>query len=119
VTATARRNAEHVAAGTLDVVTATLAAADLGGRRYDRVFAVNVAHLWREPEVALLRVRALLAPGGRLFACGVGSPGWSDAAAARADGERVAATLRQHGLHVDEVRVREDGVPSFCVVAQP
>ena len=101
---TERRNAEHVAAGVLDVVTATLAAADLGDRRYDVVFAVNVAHLWRDPEVALLprpgaaragrpavRVRRRQpGVGRRRGRAGGGGGGGGDAARARPRGRRGA-----------------------------
>lgn len=62
-----RRNAGHVAAGTVAFHRTDLAALALDGARFDTVFAVNVNLFWvadARAELALLR--DALAPGGRL-----------------------------------------------------
>jgi protein-L-isoaspartate O-methyltransferase len=68
-----RRNADRIRTGRATVVTAAfsaddLAAAGLGGRRYDKIFAINVNLFWTGPardELAL--AKDLLAPGGALY----------------------------------------------------
>ncbi|ADB50406.1 class I SAM-dependent methyltransferase [Conexibacter woesei] len=62
-----RRNAGHVAAGTVDFRRSDLAALALDGARFDTVFAVNVNLFWvgdASAELGLLR--DALVPGGRL-----------------------------------------------------
>ena len=78
----ARRNAEHVASGRAVLRAAaleSLEAADLlqGGRRFDKVFAMNVNLFWvRSPARELELVRAVLAPEGTLYLFyGYGTPG--------------------------------------------
>ena len=48
-----RRNREHVDAGRAVLETIALEDADLGDRRFDKVFAFNVAPFWQQPEAAL------------------------------------------------------------------
>ena len=67
VDAAARRNARHIAAGTAEFLVATLEDADLGGRRFDRIFAVRVGLFHREPARARALAERWLAPGGRLL----------------------------------------------------
>jgi ubiquinone/menaquinone biosynthesis C-methylase UbiE len=64
-TATAR-NAAHVERGTAEFLVAALEDADLGDRRYDRIFAVRVGLFHREPTRARALAERWLAPGGRL-----------------------------------------------------
>jgi len=65
IAAAERRNAEHVAAGAAVLVPAAFADADLGGRRFDKVFAIHVGVFERgQPGLELHRVRELLADGG-------------------------------------------------------
>nr|WP_277611371.1 class I SAM-dependent methyltransferase [Streptomyces scabichelini] len=67
-----RRNADHVHAGRVTIVTAAfsvgeLADSGIGGRRFDKIFAINVNLFWTGPardELAL--AKNLLAPGGTL-----------------------------------------------------
>jgi SAM-dependent methyltransferase len=62
-----RRNREHVEAGRAVLEAVALEHADLGDRRFDKVFAFNVAAFWQQPEAALGAVREHLArDGGRL-----------------------------------------------------
>jgi SAM-dependent methyltransferase len=69
----AKRNQDHLGAGRAVLLTAALedvAPADVlqGGRRFDKVFAMNVNLFWvRSPARELAIVRDLLAPGGALY----------------------------------------------------
>ena len=77
-----RRNREHVDAGTAVLEAIALEDADLGDRRFDKVFAFNVAPLWQQPEAALGAVREHLARDGAVYifwdAChSAGEPGIS------------------------------------------
>jgi ubiquinone/menaquinone biosynthesis C-methylase UbiE len=67
IDAAARRNARYVAAGTAEFLVATLEDADLGDRRFDRIFAVRVGLFHREPARARALAERWLAPGGRLL----------------------------------------------------
>src|SRR5918912_3059223 len=53
-----RRNREHVDAGRAVLEAVALDDADLGDRRFDKVFAFNVAPFWQQPETAFGAVRA-------------------------------------------------------------
>src|SRR5204863_1922427 len=52
-----RRNREHVDAGRAVLAAIALEDADLDDRRFDKVFAFNVAPFWVESEAALGAVR--------------------------------------------------------------
>ena len=67
VEAAAQRNAEHVAAGRLEVVVGALESLDLGDRRFDVIFAVRVGLFHREPERAQALAERWLATGGRVL----------------------------------------------------
>src|SRR4051794_15036222 len=62
-----RRNREHVDAGRAVLEAIALEDADLGDRRFDKVFAFNVAPFWQKPEAALGAVREHLARDGAVF----------------------------------------------------
>lgn len=68
VAAATRRNAGHVRSGTAEFLVGALEDADLGERRFDRIFAVRVGLFHREPERARGLAERWLAPGGRLDA---------------------------------------------------
>ena len=112
------RNAPHVASGRARFEVARFEETDLGGERFDKLFAVHVALFWREPVVALGAVRDVLAPGGTL-ALFSQAPGW-DAAAARAFTETLGGVLGEHGFEVERAVVGEPApVPSAGVIARP
>ena len=67
IQAAARRNMVYVEAGKAEFLVATLEDLDLGDRRFDKIFAVRVDLLHREPERARGLVERWLAPGGALF----------------------------------------------------
>src|SRR3954454_19064302 len=52
-----RRNREQVDAGRAKLEAVALAEVDLGERRFDKVFAFNVAPFWLQPKAALGAVR--------------------------------------------------------------
>jgi SAM-dependent methyltransferase len=84
----ARRAREHVEAGAAELVTGAAEATDLGARRFDLVFGVNVAALWR----------------GR--------------AAARAFAGEVTAALVARELVVDGVRISDGTPAAVAVRAR-
>ena len=65
---TRRRNGEHLATGRLTLETVDLRNFEPRGRRFDKVFAVNVNLFWTTRATEeLARVRKAFAPGGTLF----------------------------------------------------
>ena len=62
-----RRNRAHVDAGRAVLEAIALDDADLGDRRFDKVFAFNVAPFWQQPEPALGAVREHLARDGAVY----------------------------------------------------
>ncbi|REE95748.1 SAM-dependent methyltransferase [Thermomonospora umbrina] len=62
-----RRNAAHLATGRAELHRASLESLDLPGRRFDKIFAVNVNHFWvRAPDPELNTLKDLLTPDGAL-----------------------------------------------------
>ena len=112
-----RRNREHVASGRARFEAVTLEQADFGGERFDTIFGVHVAALWRSEE-ALEVIRAHLAPAGALHIVNQ-APGWRGQPDARAFGEAVAAALGARGFAVEAPRVADLGpAPVVCVIAR-
>ena len=68
IEAAMRRNAAYVEAGTAEFLLAALEELDLGGRRFDKAFAVRVGLFHREPARARGLVEPYLVPGGPLLA---------------------------------------------------
>ena len=67
IAAARKRNAAHVAAGTVTLLQSSLDDADLGDARFDKVFGVHFPPLLRgEPARELGLIRDRLAPGGTL-----------------------------------------------------
>jgi SAM-dependent methyltransferase len=113
-----RRNEEHVAAGRAAFETVALERADFGEERFDKIFGVHVAALWRSAG-ALGVVRRHLAPNGALYVVNQ-APGWKVSADARAFAEEVAKALRTRGFEAGEPVVGElEAAPVLCVVAHP
>ena len=67
IAAAARRNARHVEAGRAEFLVMALEQLDLGGRRFDVIFAARVGLFHREPARARALAQRWLAPGGRLL----------------------------------------------------
>ncbi|MGB5703834.1 MAG: class I SAM-dependent methyltransferase [Polyangiales bacterium] len=64
VSVAAKRNAEAIAEGRLEVIRGTAEAAVKGRGRFDRVYAVNVAQFWDAPAATLAALRTAMAPNG-------------------------------------------------------
>ena len=113
-----RRNREHVDAGRAELEAIALEDVDLGDRRFDKVFAFNVAPFWLRPEVALGAVREHLAPDGAAYIfwdARHSAPGRSQDL-----GNELADRLRDGGFSVDRVLVKDlRPVPAVCVKGRP
>jgi cyclopropane fatty-acyl-phospholipid synthase-like methyltransferase len=95
-----RRNERHLVSGRLALAPVALADLDLGERRFDKIFAVNVNVFWTERAATeIAKVSEALASGGTLLLF-YESPG---AARARDAAERAAANLRSGGFAGPEV----------------
>ena len=113
-----RRNREHVDAGRAVLEAVALEDADLGDRRFDKVFAFNVAPFWLRPEAALGAIRDHLAPDGAVYIF------WdarhSDPERPQELGNELADRLREGGLAIDRVLVENlRPVPAICVMGRP
>src|SRR5918912_1357756 len=113
-----RRNREHVHAGRAVLEAVALEEADLGDRRFDKVFAFNVARFWLQPKAALGAVREHLARNGAVYFfwdARHSAPG-----RARDLGNELADRLREGGFSVDGVLVEDlHPVPEVCVMGRP
>jgi SAM-dependent methyltransferase len=112
-----RRNQAQVAAGRAVLLAAALEdlrPADVlgGGRRFDKVFAMNVNLFWvRSPARALALVRELLDPAGALYLFyGYGGDGPVPGVPGALDGH-----LSDAGFGVEH----RSGASTVCVVATP
>ncbi|HEX8051793.1 MAG TPA: hypothetical protein VF517_02305 [Thermoleophilaceae bacterium] len=110
-----RRNREHVDAGRALFEAIALEDAHLGDRRFDKVFAFNVAPFWLQPEAALATLREHLARDGAVYLF------WdarhSAPERARDLGNELADRLRKGGFSVDGVLVEDlRPVPAVCAM---
>ncbi len=113
-----RRNREHVRAGRAVLETMAVEDADLGDRRFDKVFAFNVAPFWLQPQAALGVVSEHLAPDAAFYLF------WDARhfAPERAGdlGNELADRLREGGFSVDSVLVEDlHPVPAVCAIGRP
>jgi ubiquinone/menaquinone biosynthesis C-methylase UbiE len=66
VEAAARRNARYVTHGRAEFLLADFEAMDLGMRRFDKIVAMRVGAIHREPQRAQALLRRWLKPGGTI-----------------------------------------------------
>ncbi len=113
-----RRNADWVASGRAVFETVAIERAGFGDERFDKVFGVHVAALWRS-AAALAVVRRHLAPGGAVYVINQ-APGWREASDARGFAGEVSSALSERGFSVDEPLLASlESGPVMCVVARP
>ncbi len=112
ITASGRRNHVDVAAGRARLVCGAVPDADLGGQRFDRVFAARVATM-SSPAGFAFAARHL-APG-RTLVLAFDSP---DPSRARGQAAAAVAALGRHGFGpVRSTSGRAGGADVACVVA--
>jgi SAM-dependent methyltransferase len=112
-----RRNREHVDAGTAELEAVALEDADFGDRRFDKVFAFNVAPFWLQPDAAIRAIRAHLAPDGSVHVFWDARHFPLDGG--RGLGDELAGRLREGGLSVSSVLVQDlRPVPAVCAVGK-
>jgi SAM-dependent methyltransferase len=114
----ARRNREHVAAGTAVLEAVALEDVDLGDQRFDKAFAFNVAPFWQQPQAALGALREHLARDGAVYLF------WdarhSAPERARDLANQLADRLRAGGFSVDRVLVENlRPIPAVCAIGRP
>jgi SAM-dependent methyltransferase len=113
-----RRNRAYVEAGRAVLEATALEDADLGNRRFGKVFAFNVAPFWQQPEPALGVIREHLARDGTFYLFWDArhfAPG-----RARDLGNDLADRLREGGFSVDRVLVEDlRPVPAVCAMGRP
>ena len=112
-----RRNREHVDAGRAVLEAIALEDADLGDRRFDKVFAFNVAPFWLQPKEALGIVRRHLAPDGALYLF------WdarhTQPGRARDLADQLSEKIRLAEFSVHKVLVKDmRPVPAVCVIGR-
>jgi hypothetical protein len=117
-TANSRFYREHVDAGRVVLEAVALEEAHLGDRRFDKVFAFNVAPFWLQPKAALGAVREHLARNGAVYLF------WdarhSAPKRARDLGNELAERLREGRFSVDRVLVGDlRPVPAVCAMGRP
>jgi SAM-dependent methyltransferase len=111
-----RRNRDNVDAGRAVLEATALEDADLGDRRFDKVFAFNAAPFWQQPEAALGAIREHLARDGTVYLF------WDarHAPARVRDLGKLADRLREGGFSVDRVLVEDlRPVPAVCAMGRP
>ena len=114
IAAARRRNRSHVESGRAVLEAVALEDADLGRRRFDRVFAFNVAPFWLAPKEALEVVREHLAPNGAVYVF------WDARRQTSTDlGKRLSERLLEGGFSIDRVLVKRlRPVPAVCVIGR-
>jgi hypothetical protein len=92
--------------------------AKLGDRRFDKVFAFNVAPFWLEPDATLDIVRRHLAPSGTLSVIWDARHSQPDRAPELA--EELGRKVRRAGFTVERMLIQDlRPVPAVCVIALP
>ncbi len=109
-----QRNRVHVESGRAVLAAVALEDVELGKRRFDKVFAFNVAPFWLMPKEALQVVRAHLAPRGAVYVF------WDARRQSASDlGSRLSERLLLGGFSIDRVLVKKlKPVPAVCVIGR-
>jgi SAM-dependent methyltransferase len=109
-----RRNSQHVASGRAVLEAVALEDADLGNKRFDKIFAFNVAPFWLAPKEALAIVRQHLAPRGAVYVF------WDARRQTASDlGKRLSERLLLGGFAIERVLVKKlKPVPAVCMIGR-
>lgn len=112
-----RRNRAHITAGRARLEAVALHDANFGRRRFDKIFAFNVAPFWLEPEAALRIVRKQLAKGGTFYLF------WDarHTAPGRAQDlvKQLAERVRLGRLSIAQTRIKQlQPVPAVCIIGR-
>jgi len=112
-----RRNRKHISSGKAIFETVSLEEASFADGRFNKVFGIQVAALWRS-SAALDVIRRHLDPAGELYIFNQ-LPAWRDATDTGTLTESVAETLRQGKFSVKETLVEVlQPAPSACLIAR-
>jgi len=108
------RNRDHLKSGKAVVQPVSLDRADLGGERFDRVFAINVSLFEQQADRSLDIIRDALVPGGRLFV--FFQPPNSSKTRELAD--RTIGNLEANGFLIERVSFKDlDPATATCIEA--
>jgi cyclopropane fatty-acyl-phospholipid synthase-like methyltransferase len=66
IAASTQRNEQHIASGKAEFHVADVLSFDPGARKFDKIFAVRVGLLHREPQLVQKILRKWLAPRGKI-----------------------------------------------------
>ena len=118
IEAAGRRNADHVAAGTVELVAGSFERIPVGLHRFDTLYAFHVAAFWRRPEPMLAAARRALVPGGTLLLFNQ-LPGWGQISDVSQFAAEVTGILGRHGFETDEpITADLPSAPAVCVRAR-
>lgn len=122
VEAAAARYRDEVAAGTVTVQVGEIAALPLADDAVDRVLTVNTIYFWPDLPAALVELRRVLAPGGRLV-IGIRDGSVMDQVTAgiftiRTPAE-IAQALRDAGFTAVDVASAADGRTHLLTAVTP
>jgi trans-aconitate methyltransferase len=114
----ARRNADAIASGRMELRLAKVQQLSLPEGSVDKMYAVNVFMFWREPESVLRRLLHGLRPGGRLAITHQPRKAGATHDDTTADARRIAAALEEAGFVDVRVEVLTmNPVNAACVLA--
>ncbi len=109
------KHESYVASGKAHFITGTWSDATLKPESYSKIFAFNVANLWKAPATELDIVKKLLKKGGNFYLFHQPPYDITKQMAAEA-----AQALLEHGFEIKETIIWQlETVPAFCIVAQP
>jgi len=114
IAAARRRNRLYVESGRAVLEAVALEDANLGGQRFDKIFAFNVAPFWLAPKEALAVVREHLTPNGAVYVF------WDARRQTSSDlGKRLSERLLLGGFAIEQVLVKKlKPVPAVCVIGR-
>jgi SAM-dependent methyltransferase len=114
----AKRNANHIASGRAVLQQVDLAGLRLPGRRFDKIFAVNVNLFWVQPADAELRIiRSLLRHNGALYLVYETPAQGNDQGKVSWIVETIMHRLASHGFAATVSRASSPAM--LCITARP